>query len=187
MNVSTIAFSAALTLAAAEVNAQCYEIVDVFCPIRSEVTLSVGPSTEKLAVSGAWTATKRVGLYARIFPGLDPRVRPRENATVTAQSASEFGVTYRLRTPLTVGVGYGKFKEAVRSFGANDPFTFLPTLIDESTLLRSGPSVFVAYAFAPPKRPIGLAITLSAGVIGSGVSIGTTLRFPKGGATPGVK
>ncbi len=174
-------------LSARAAQAQCYELVDVTCPIRNEISIGVGPTTEKLAVAIAWTSTKRVGLYVRFFPGLDPEEPPRVNSTITTQSASEFGLTYRLLTPLTVGVGYGRFEETVSSYGALDPFTFRPILADRETAFKKGPSLLVVYAFAPPRRPIGFSISVSAGAVGSGAAIGTTLRFPKGGATPGVK
>lgn len=169
---------AGASLSTTELAAQCAESIDVACPARNEVTLAAGVSTLATTVAVAWTSPRRIGAYVRTFPTLQSTPASRADAVVTAEEAQEFGVTYRVRTALTLGVGYVRRGTTERTYGPLDLVTFRPTLIDIVESEKRGPSVFLAYAFHPPTRQIGFALSLSAGVVGSGAAIGTTLRFP---------
>lgn len=159
--------------------AQCPPEVAVTCPARRELTAAAGWAPESYTVGIAWTGVRRVGAYVRFFPGLEPNPRSIENETVRSESLSEFGVAYRLTAPLTIGAGWGRYSRTDKEYGSIDPITFQPALLSQESSSRSGPALFIAYAFHPPERAIGLAITASLGAVGSGVGIGTTLRWPK--------
>jgi hypothetical protein len=127
----------------------------------------------------SWTSVRRFGVYFRVFPGLDPSPGSAPDTTIRAESLVEYGVSYRLTAPITIGIGYGKFVRTDTDYGAIDPFNGQPTFIDRVRTEEKGPSLFVAYSFHPPTRAIGLAASASLGVVGSGVALGTTLRFPR--------
>ena len=158
---------------------QCPANVAATCPARREIIALVGWAPESPSVGVSWTAVRRLGVYLRFFPGLDPSPGSRPDTTIRAESLVEYGVAYRLTAPITLGIGYGRFTRSDTEYGALDPVNNRPTFIDRVRTESSGPSLFIAYSFHPPTRPIGLAASASVGVVGSGVSLGTTLRFPR--------
>jgi hypothetical protein len=157
----------------------CPPNVAVTCPARREIIAVAGWAPESPSVGVSWTAVRRFGVYLRLFPGLDPSPGSAPDTTIRAESLTEFGIAYRLTAPITIGVGYGKFTRTDTDYGAVSPVTFRPTVIDRVRTSESGPSLFIAYSFNRPTRAIGLAASASVGVVGSGVSLGTTLRFPR--------
>lgn len=165
---------------------QCPPETAVTCPARREVTAVAGWAPESYSVGIAWTSVRRLGAYVRIFPGLDPAPRSVPNSTVTAESQLEYGLAYRLTAPLTIGVGFGKYTRTDTEYGGIDPVTFRPSLVGRERSSESGPALFVAWALHPPNRAIGLALSGSVGVVGSGVAVGTTLRFPRVRAPIGI-
>ncbi len=166
---------------------QCPPETAVTCPARREVTAVVGWAPESYSVGIAWTSVRRFGAYVRLFPGLDPAPRSVPNSIVTAESQLEFGVAYRLTAPITIGIGYGKYTRTDTEYGGVDPITFRPSLVSRERTSEAGPALFVAWALHPPRRAIGVALSGSVGVVGSGVAIGTTLRFPRVRAPIGIQ
>lgn len=158
---------------------QCAAAVAVTCPARNEVVAVAGWAPESYSAGVAWTGVRRLGAYVRLFPGLDPNPGTAANSTVTAESLTEYGVTYRWTPRVTVGAGWGRYAKRVREYSSIDIVTGQPTLLSSESSGKSGPALLVAYSFHAPPRAIGFAVSASAGVVGSGVSIGTTLRFPR--------
>lgn len=157
---------------------QCAAAVAVTCPARREITAVAGYAPESFSLGFSWTTVRRFGVYARFFPGLDPSPGSAPDTTIRAESLTEYGIAYRLTAPITIGLGYGRFTRTDTDYGGIDPVNFRPTFIERRRSGKSGPALFVAYAFHAPTRAIGLAASVSIGAVGSGLAVGTTLRFP---------
>jgi hypothetical protein len=158
---------------------QCAANVAATCPARREIIAVGGWAEESPSVGVSWTTVRRFGAYIRLFPGLEPKPGSAPDTTIRAESLREFGASYRLTGAITIGVGWGQYVRTDTEYGAIDPLGGRPVLIDKDRVSESGPSLFLAYAFHKPSRAIGLAASASLGVVGSGVAIGTTLRFPR--------
>jgi hypothetical protein len=165
---------------------QCPADVAVTCPARREITLIGGWAPESYSVGIAWTGVKRLGAYVRVFPGLDPSPRSSPNTTTNAESIFEFGLAYRVTAPITLGVGVVKHSRTETEYGGIDTNTGRPTLVARNSYSKVSPALFIAYAFHPPQRAIGLAASASAGIAGYGAGLGVSLRFPTVRAPIGV-
>lgn len=179
-----LALALAVTGAAAQdpdstAGPRCAPEAAVTCPARNELTVVAGWAPESYSTGFAWTGVRRLGAYLRAFPGLDPSPGTRPNATVTAESLREFGLAYRWSPRLTVGAGWGRYTKEVNEYSSVDINTGQPTLLSSESSATSGPALFLAWAFHPPPRAIGFAASISVGAAGSGVAIGTSLRFPR--------
>jgi hypothetical protein len=158
---------------------QCAANVAATCPARREIIALVGWAPESPSVAFSWTAVRRFGAYMRIFPGLEPAPPSAPDTTIRAESLVEYGVSYRLTAPITIGVGYGRFTRTDTDYGPLDIISGQPTFIDRVRSEEKGPSLFIAYSFSRPTRAIGFVASASVGVVGSGAAIGTSLRFPR--------